>query len=74
MKIAITGASGLVGSHAAERLESLGHGIRAISTRSEVRPEELEGCEAVVNLAGEPVSQRWTKKVRERIRSSRERQ
>jgi len=25
-----------------------------------------------VNLAGEPVSQRWTKKVRERIRSSRE--
>lgn len=72
MKIAITGASGLVGNYATERLESLGHEIRPVSTRSEVRPAELEGCEAVVNLAGEPVSQRWTKRVRERIRSSRE--
>jgi hypothetical protein len=31
----------------------------------------LAGVDAVVHLAGEPVSQRWTKEVREKIRSSR---
>jgi uncharacterized protein (TIGR01777 family) len=34
-------------------------------------PGLLEGCEAVVHLAGEPVAQRWTRGVKERIRASR---
>jgi uncharacterized protein (TIGR01777 family) len=71
MTIAITGASGLVGRHAAELLRREGHEIRAISTRGAVRSQDLDGCNAVVNLAGEPVAQRWSKKARERIRSSR---
>jgi uncharacterized protein (TIGR01777 family) len=69
MKIAITGASGFVGRHVAERLKS--HELRAVSTRTGPRPAEFAGCDAVVHLAGEPVAQRWTTEARERIRSSR---
>jgi uncharacterized protein len=69
--IAITGASGLVGRHSAEFLRAEGHEIRAVSTRGAMKPEDFEGCGAVVHLAGEPVAQRWTEKARDRIRSSR---
>ncbi len=34
-------------------------------------PESLEAAGAVVHLAGEPVAQRWSPKIRERIRNSR---
>jgi hypothetical protein len=71
MRIAITGASGLVGRHASLMLRGEGHQIRAISTRSAINTEDLEGCGAVVHLAGEPVAQRWTAAAQQRIRSSR---
>ncbi len=59
MNIAITGASGFIGS----RLRGI-----PISTRGEI---VLPACDAVVHLAGEPVAQRWTAEVRQKIRSSR---
>jgi len=34
-------------------------------------PESLEGSDAVVNLAGEPVAQRWNENVKQHIRASR---
>jgi uncharacterized protein len=34
-------------------------------------PAALEGVDAVIHLAGEPVAQRWTPAVKERIRTSR---
>lgn len=34
-------------------------------------PESLEGADAVIHLAGEPVAQRWTADVKRRIRNSR---
>lgn len=34
-------------------------------------PDSLEGSHAVINLAGEPVAQRWSEAVKQRIRSSR---
>jgi uncharacterized protein (TIGR01777 family) len=71
MKIAITGASGLVGHHTCDILRGAGHEVRAISTRSAIKMEDLESCDAVVHLAGEPVAQRWTAAAKERIRSSR---
>ena len=71
MKIAITGASGLVGRHTSDLLRGEGHEVRAVSTRSAIKPEDLEACDAVVHLAGEPVAQRWTTAAKERIRSSR---
>ena len=41
------------------------------STRGEPPAESLEGVDAVINLAGEPVAQRWNSEVKERIRASR---
>ena len=71
MKVAITGASGFVGRALAERLHASGHSVTAISLRSQLSPEAFAGCQAVVNLAGEPVAQRWTAAARERISTSR---
>lgn len=34
-------------------------------------PEALHGAEAIIHLAGEPVAQRWTSTVKQRIRTSR---
>ena len=71
MNIAVTGASGFIGRHLTERLRSESHTVRAVSVRTPPRPENFEGCAAVVHLAGEPVAQRWTAAARERIRASR---
>ena len=71
MIVAITGAAGFVGRRLAERLSSQGHQVRAVSLRTSPQPEALAGCQAVINLAGEPVAQRWTAAARQRIRDSR---
>jgi uncharacterized protein (TIGR01777 family) len=71
MNVGITGLTGFVGGRVAEHLRANGHFIRAISTRTAPRPEDLEGMDAIIHLAGEPVAQRWTPATRERIRSSR---
>jgi uncharacterized protein (TIGR01777 family) len=85
MIIAISGSSGLVGSALTAALEARGHTIRRLVRRPSRGPEEiswdperekldpqgLEGVDAVVNLAGEPLAQRWTSNARMRIRSSR---
>jgi uncharacterized protein (TIGR01777 family) len=41
------------------------------STESEPPSESLATADAIVHLAGEPVAQRWTPEVKQRIRSSR---
>lgn len=66
MNVAVTGASGFIGRRL---MEKLGTGARAVSLRGNL--DGIGGADAVVHLAGEPVGQRWTKDVRERIRSSR---
>ena len=71
MNVAITGASGFVGRALSNRLRASGHSITAISLRTTPPPEAFAGCHAVVNLAGEPVAQRWTTRARERISNSR---
>jgi uncharacterized protein (TIGR01777 family) len=71
MNVAITGASGFVGRALSERLRASGHGVTVISLRTQPQPEVFAGCQAVVNLAGEPVAQRWTAAARERISNSR---
>ncbi len=84
-RIAIAGASGLLGSRLVRSLERSGHEVVRLVRRAPVSPSEapwdpparwipadaLAGCDAVVNLAGESISKRWTKSVRERIVSSR---
>lgn len=85
MIIAISGSSGLVGSALTAALEARGHTIRRLvrrpsrgaeeiswdPEREKLDPQGLEGVDAVVNLAGENLGQRWTSNARMRIRSSR---
>jgi uncharacterized protein len=66
MKIAVTGASGFIGHRL---MEKFGAEAQAVSSRGNL--DGLAGADAVVHLAGEPVSQRWTKEAREKIRASR---
>jgi uncharacterized protein (TIGR01777 family) len=66
MNIAVTGASGFIGH---KLMASLGKEARAVSLRGNL--DGIAGADVVVHLAGEPVAQRWTKEVREKIRSSR---
>ena len=86
MVVAITGASGFIGPRLARRLQNEGHSVRALGRRdpglpgvefvrwdasAEPPPESLRSAGAVVNLAGEPVAQRWNSDVKRRIRESR---
>jgi len=87
LKVAITGASGLIGSALTGTLAAAGHRVikvgRAGKGRagdSEVRwdPDSgtvdavaLRGIDAVVHLAGYPISKRWTPEVKALIRESR---
>ncbi|MHA5048449.1 TIGR01777 family oxidoreductase [Streptomyces sp. SD15] len=85
-RMAIAGASGLIGSALARSLTADGHEVvrlvrRAPRAKNEVRwdPEAhridtagLSGCVAVVNLAGAGVaSRRWTEAYKRKIRDSR---
>lgn len=83
--VAITGASGLIGTQLAALLETGGHTVRRMIRESEVGPGEiswdpaagildpadLEGVDVVVNLAGRSIATRWTPGARREIRSSR---
>jgi hypothetical protein len=60
MNIAITGASGFLGRRLTRKLQASGHTVRAVSLRLLPMPDAFAGCDAVVNLAGEKVAQRWS--------------
>ena len=68
MNVAITGATGLIGSRLVAELSRRGDSVVALPRGA---PRDLSGVDAVVNLAGEPIAQRWTAAAKERIRSSR---
>ena len=85
MNVTVTGASGLLGSTLVDRLRARGDEVTTLSRNpsslSAVRwlPEQepapaaaLSGRDAVVHLAGENVSQRWSDGAKRRILSSRE--
>jgi uncharacterized protein len=97
MKVAITGATGFVGSRLVERLNSEGQTVVVLTRNTtfaqKVFPSEafpnveiiaytptvsgswqdtLSGCDAVVNLAGEPIGEgRWTPERKQEILNSR---
>jgi uncharacterized protein len=72
MRVAVTGASGLIGTRLGAALRARGDDVTPLSLRdAPPSPAAIAGHDAVVHLAGEPVAQRWTDAARERIRSSR---
>ncbi|RPH86478.1 MAG: TIGR01777 family protein [Chroococcales cyanobacterium metabat2.561] len=97
MKIAITGATGFVGSRLVVKLYDRGDDIliltrnpdkarriypKSIYPKIEIIPyiatesgdwqKEISGCDAVINLAGEPISERWTGEAKRAIVASRQ--
>jgi len=82
MKIAITGASGLIGTAASERLRANENDVVALArgdgTNQTWNPgtgaldeSALDGCDALVHLAAENVMGRWTNAKKARIANSR---
>ncbi|HKJ42434.1 MAG TPA: TIGR01777 family oxidoreductase [Sunxiuqinia sp.] len=76
MKIAITGASGYLGSNIIQNLESNDHSVTPINRQLLYGDpmdlaKTISGCQAVINLAGAPILQRWTKKNKTIIYNSR---
>mgnify|MGYP003336358099 FL=1 len=85
-RVAITGASGLIGSALLGHLKSEGHTVQKLVRRKTVAADEvfwdpikgeidlepLRGVEAIIHLAGANVGdKRWTKKYRAEILNSR---
>ena len=84
MKVAITGASGLVGTALTKSLQADGVTVVPV-TRSpakegviswspadgKINAEDFEGLDAVVHLAGENIASRWNVALKQRIRESR---
>jgi uncharacterized protein (TIGR01777 family) len=72
MNVTIVGASGFIGRHLTAALQARGDTVVATSLRDEAAAARAcDGADVVVNLAGEPVAQRWTPAVKENIRKSR---
>ena len=84
MHVAVTGASGLIGSALVRTLISAGHQVSRLVRRragpgeiswdpaaGRLDPNDLEGLDAVVHLAGENIGARWTRSRKARIRNSR---
>lgn len=86
MDILVSGSSGLIGSALREALRRSGHHpIRLVRPQSRqaddsvrwnpaegrIEAEAIEGIDAVVHLAGEPLLGRWTDSKKRRIRDSR---
>jgi uncharacterized protein (TIGR01777 family) len=65
MKVLITGATGFIGRHAATALRRAGHQAIPVGRQDLARGVEhlasrMAGCDGVINLAGAPISKRWT--------------
>ena len=80
MRLGITGASGFIGRHAARLASARGWEVVPFSRQPRDQrarllvpgePADVDGLDAVLHLAGEPVVGRWTREKRRRIMDSR---
>ncbi|NBD37016.1 MAG: TIGR01777 family protein [Verrucomicrobia bacterium] len=84
-RVLISGASGLIGARLSAYLRTLGFTVAGLTrgaardgwihwdpANGELALEDLEGWDAVVHLAGEPIADgRWTEERKKRLRDSR---
>lgn len=68
LRVAITGVNGLIGVALAAYLDTAGHEV-VPARRGDF--SAVDGCDAVIHLAGAPIGQRWTRALREEIVTSR---
>jgi len=76
MRIKITGINGYLGTSIAQQLSAQGHEVSGINRRllydaHTTLAAEIMGSDIIINLAGAPVLQRWTKKNKQEIYNSR---
>lgn len=85
MIVTVTGVTGFIGHRLLGRLRGEAHQTRVLSRTvgkagavwpwdamaGTPPPDALEAADAVIHLAGEPVAQRWSPEVKQRIRDSR---
>jgi uncharacterized protein (TIGR01777 family) len=84
LRVLVSGARGLIGSALLPRLRARGHEISVLTRRAEgpgevgwdplggrLEARGIEGFDAVVHLAGEPIAARWTPARKALIRESR---
>lgn len=84
LTVAISGATGFIGSHLVNALSTAGHTVRRIvranpqaadivwhPANGELDPRQLEGVDAVIHLAGENIAGRWSARRKRHIRQSR---
>jgi uncharacterized protein len=77
MIVAISGSTGFVGQVLKKRLSALGWTVKIINRDSfalsdnDFREQIIEGTDAVINLAGSPVSRKWTPEYKQEILDSR---
>lgn len=88
MNILVTGGTGLIGGHLIPRLLELGHQVTVVTRSPDKARQRLDGrvtlwkgledrqnldgIDAVINLAGEPIAdKRWTSEQKERLCQSR---
>jgi uncharacterized protein len=79
MRVAVTGATGTIGSEVVRQLRERGDEAVAVSRDPASAGIEavgwdgldLSGFDGVINLAGSPIDQRWTDEGKTRIRESR---
>ena len=77
MVVAISGATGFIGQALMKKMRDLGWTFRLINRDSFLKPDKefldefIEGCDVVINLAGAPVSKKWTDTYKQEILDSR---
>ena len=72
MRVGVLGGSGFIGRHLISVLKSRGDEVVVVSLRDPWEAAaQCAPCDAVVNLSGEPIGQRWNHAVKDRIMRSR---
>jgi len=84
LRVAVSGAGGLIGSALVHRLTAEGHRVAPLVRRvpgageigwdpeaGRLEPRDLQGIDAIIHLAGENIGVRWTPARKARILSSR---